>query len=346
MKIKIKYYKNTIAEEWDEYVLRSINSTFCHLIGWKNVIEKTFGHKSHYIYAESDEKICGILPLFLVTSVVFGKFFISTPFAVYGGICADSTEAENLLFEHAKKMAEELAVDYLEFRNIQDSNCDLPKSELYVTFLQELFNDDLEKNWNTMPRETRRLVRKAKSAGLKSTIECDHLDKFYDVYSRSVKNLGTPVFPKKLFKNFLDEFPDNSNMLHVWHEDKIIASVFNFYFQETILPYYGGALSEYNNNKFAPNNFMYWELMKYGIDNGYKIFDFGRSKIGTGAYNFKRHFGMEPTPLHYKYYLVKRNELPNLNPTNPKYKILIDTWKKLPIGIANLIGPHIVKYIP
>lgn len=343
--ITIKEFQDTFSNEWDEYVYSSPKTTFCHLIGWKNVIEKTFGHRSLYCYAESDGKICGILPLFLIKSILFGKFLVSIPFAVYGGICADNAEIENLLYNKATEIAKSTEVDYLELRNIERNGNNLPQSELYVTFLQELFNDP-DKNLNAMPRETRRLIRKANSAGLTAVIDRNDMDLFYKIYSTSVKELGTPVFPKGLFKNFLKEFPDQSNIVKVYYDDRVIASVLVFYFKDRVMPYYGGALREYNNNKIAPNNFMYWELMKYGIENGYKIFDFGRSKVDTGPYHFKRHFGMTPTPLNYQYYLVRKKELPNLNPTNSKFQFMIKLWQKLPLSIANRLGPHIVKYIP
>lgn len=345
VKIKIKNYSDQVRHKWDEYVFAKQGSTFCHLIGWKNVIEKTFGHRSLYYYAESDGKVCGILPLFLIKSILFGKFIVSIPFAVYGGICADNEDVEKLLYEKAIEIARSQQVDYLELRNIERNGNNLPQSELYVTFFQELYENP-DKNLNIMPRETRRLIRKANDAGLKAVFSRNDIDSFYVIYSRSVKELGTPVFPKILFQNFLAEFPDNSNILKVNYEDKVIASVLVFYFKDRVMPYYGGALREYNNNKIAPNNFMYWELMKYGIENGYKIFDFGRSKVDTGPYHFKRHFGMTPTPLNYKYYLVKKKELPNLNPTNSKFQLMIKLWQKLPLSVANLLGPRIVKYIP
>ena len=343
--INVNGFEDTFSNKWDDYVFSSSKTTFCHLTGWKNVIEKTFGHRSLYFYAESEGKICGILPLFLIKSVVFGKLLVSIPFAVYGGICADNEEVEDLLYDKATEIARSLQVDYLELRNIEKNGHSLPQSNLYVTFFQELYEDSNE-NLNAMPRETRRLIRKANEAGLTAVIDRNNMYQFYDIYSRSVKELGTPVFPIQLFKNFLEEFPDHSNILKVYYDKKIIASVLVFYFNDKVMPYYGGALREYNTNKIAPNNFMYWELMKYGIENGYKIFDFGRSKVETGPYHFKRHFGMSPTPLNYQYVLVKKKELPNLNPTNSKFQLMIKLWQKLPLSVANRLGPRIVKYIP
>ncbi len=344
--VMVREFTSDLAEEWDRYVLASQSGSFCHLIGWKNVIEKTFGYRSFYACAHGDGKICGILPLFLVKSFLFGSFLVSTPFAAYGGICADDIETEALLLAYAKEIASAHNVDYVELRNIEAKYPELPKSELYVTFLQELHREDEEKNWKLLPRETRRLIRKAKQVGLSAVVDRSNLDQFYNIYSRSVRDLGTPVFPISLFQNFMDEFPEDCNILKVYHEDKIIAAVLVFYFRDRVMPYYAGALKEYNNNRHSPNNFMYWELIRYGIENDYGIFDFGRSKVGTGTYNFKRHFGMNPMTLNYQYFLYKSKELPNLNPLNPKFQLPIRLWKKLPLRCANAIGPAIVKYLP
>ncbi len=342
--ISVEHFVDDIQDEWDHYISRSERGTFCHLIGWKKVIEKTFGYESCYLYARRGDKICGVLPLFMVRNQLFGKYLISTPFAVYGGICADDDEVATLLLERAKRITQAHGLDYLELRNIDLHHDGLVQKDLYCTFYQTLRSE--EHNWKVLPRETRRLIRKAKKANLTVEIDETGLGKFYKIYSRNVKELGTPVFPISFFRNFMQEFKDQCNLVKVSLNQEVIAAVLVFYFKDHIMPYYGGALRQYNNNKYAPNNFMYWELMRYGIDKGYKVFDFGRSKKGTGAYNFKRHFGMTPTSLNYQYYLCGQRELPNLNPLNPKFKLFIDTWKKLPLPIANFVGPRLIKLFP
>ena len=189
-------------------------------------------------------------------------------------------------------------------------------------------------------------MRRAREAGLWADFSNERIDDFYDVYTTNMRDLGTPTFPKTMFNNFLAEFGDNAKILNIWLGHKVIASVLIFYYKDTVLPYYGGSISKYNNNKIAPNNFMYWTVMQDAIENGYRVFDFGRSKANTGAYHFKRHFGMQPEPLNYQYLLVQKDEKPNLNPLNPKYQRFINTWKRLPIPVTKLVGPRIVRNIP
>ncbi|MFQ5754412.1 MAG: FemAB family XrtA/PEP-CTERM system-associated protein [bacterium] len=337
----------SIHQQWDDYVYNSPRGTFCHLMGWQNVIKKTFAHTPFYFYAEQGDKICGVLPLFFVRSHLFGKMLVSNAFAVYGGAITDNAKVERALVEEAIELGKRFGVDYVEFRNREKGIPvrSMHSSDLYVTFRQQLF-DDPEENFKVMPREARRLVRRAKEAGLQAEFSRGHIDEFYHVYSSSVRNLGTPVFPRKLFENFLSEFQETADILYIWFRNKVVAAVLSFYFRDTVMPYYGGSLKEYNNNKIAPNNFMYWTLIEKGCKRGLKWFDFGRSKSNTGAYDFKRHFGIEPEPLHYQYALINQKNLPNLNPLNPKFGPLISLWKHLPLSLTQIIGPRIVKNIP
>lgn len=312
-----------------------------------NVIQKTFGHIPFYLYAKKGDKLCGVLPLFLVKTKFFGKMLVSNAFAVYGGAIGDGTKTKQLLTEEAIRLGKKYNVDYVEFRHFENGTASpkMQRSELYVTFRQELF-DEPERNFQIIPREGRRLVRRAKEAGLWAEFGCQRVDDFYRIYSTNMRDLGTPIFPKKLFKNFLDEFPDDTEIVFVWLGNLIVASVFTFYFRDTVMPYYAGSLQRFNNNKIAPNNFMYWSLIEDSIRRNLKWFDFGRSKVNTGAYHFKRHFGMNPEPLNYQYALLNKKEMPNLNPLNPKFQLGISIWKRIPVPITRVIGPGIVKNIP
>ncbi len=340
----IQYYTENDRESWDGYVMRSKDATFFHLIGWKDVMESTFNYTSCYLMAKEGEKTRGILPLFHIKSLLFGRFLVSVPFGVYGGICADNSEAAELLFEEGKKLATRLKVDYLELRNLnQNWHNNLPTKDLYVTFRREIF-EDLDKNMAAIPRKQRRMIRIGIKNGLHSKMEGDYLKDFFEVYAHSVRNLGTPVFPYSLFKNFMDVFGDCCKILSIWQHDRMVAGVMVFFFKDTVMPFYAGALKD--SYKYAANDFMYWELMKYGCENGHKLFDFGRSKKGTGPYDFKIHWGFEPETLPYQYHLVKQGEVPNLSPANPKFKPLIELWKRLPLPITKAIGPKFIKYFP
>lgn len=341
--MNIQLYTESKKARWDSYVQTSNKATFFHLTGWKRVIEKTFGYRSFYLMAETQGEVRGILPLFLTRNLSFRKTLISTPHAAYGGVCAEDKDTENLLMEEAKKLAQRENVDYLELRNIEMKNPDLPAKDLYVTFQQEL-NPDPEKNMENIYRKTRTMIRQGIKNNLKSEMGRNYVEAFYDVFTRSYHQLGSPVYPFRLFKNLMEEFPEECKILVVKHEGQIVSGVMTFFFKDQVLPYYGGALKEAFDLKV--NNFMYWELMKYGSENGYKIFDFGRSKKGSGSFDFKKHWGLSPIQLNYQYYLNRSDKIPDINPLNPKYHTMINVWKKLPLPITKIIGPVIVKYIP
>ncbi len=368
---KIRLYQDGDQPHWDSYILNHPEGTFFHLIGWKNVIEKTFGHKSFYLLAEEDRKapklsadsinsanpisptnptnsinpIVGILPLVSVKSFLFGKSLVSLPFAAYGGILADNEAISDQLLEKAKEITKAEGLDYLELRNKKGKIEGLYVKDLYFQFRREI-SEDLASNMEAIPRKSRRMVRQGEKAGLTHQFGREELvPVFYEIFAESYRRLGSPVFPAALFKNMLREFKEKANILVAKSPEGIpISSVFSFFYKDEVLPYYAGSLFEYRD--LAPNDYMYWQLLKHSCENGYRLFDFGRSKIDTGSYDFKRHWGFEPEPLEYQYYLNGINEIPNLSPANPKYKKKIEIWRKLPLWTTKIIGPRIVKYIP
>ncbi len=339
---------------WDAYVKAAPAATFCHLTGWLNVIKRTWGHRDHSLYAERQGRIVGVLPLMHVKSPLFGSMLISTPNAVYGGVVADDDVAHRALLEAAARLARELNVDFLELRDtaamqpVYDEaayeNYHL-QDELYVTFDHPITTDE-EALLKTFPRDTRRMIRQGPKHNLSATLERDDraLNEFYEVYAISVHHLGTPVFPKRLFAEFLREFPNECDILSIRQEGRSAGAVMSFYFRDAVMPYYAGAYGEFYRTGI--NNFMYAELMKRAAERGYTRFDFGRSKRGTGAFEFKRGWGMREHILPYRTLLVRAQQPPNLNPTNPKYKLMIETWKRLPLAVTKLIGPPLVKYLP
>jgi len=337
--IEIKQLTETIFTKWDDFVELVPDATFFHKAGWKRVIERSFGHKTHYLYAERSGQLEAILPLSHINSLLFGNTLISTPFCVYGGIVASTKEAAASLRQAAIDLAERLQVDALELRNRQPSTESWPSKELYVTFRKQI-DPDPEKNLKAIPRKQRAMVRKGIKAGLESETDSGW-KRLFQVYSESVRNLGTPVFPAKYFRILREEFIDTCDVLMVTHEGRDIAGVMSFYFRDEVLPYYGGSAPAARSLK--GNDFMYWELMRRSAESGIRIFDYGRSKIGTGSYSFKKNWGFEPEPLSYEYHLVKSDSIPDINPMNPKYQMFIKLWKKLPLPVANMIGPMLSK---
>ncbi len=326
---------------WDSYVQQSSDATFFHQSGWKDVIETAFGHKTYFLYTENNGEITGLLPLVHVNSLLFGNTLVSTAFCVYGGIVANDELTYLELDKEACRLAVELGVDCLEMRNRVQKTPDRPYKELYVTFRKEL-DADIEKNMQAIPRKQRAMVRKGIEAGLTSSID-DGVDRLHLAYSESVRNLGTPVFSKKYFQTLKDVFGEQCEVLSIDLNGQLVASVMSFYFKDQVLPYYGGGTGLARNLK--GNDFMYWEVMRRAVEKGVKIFDYGRSKIGTGSYSFKKNWGFIPEPLFYEFYLVKADALPDINPLNPKYKMFIAAWKRLPVPVSQMIGPWLSKYL-
>lgn len=324
---------------WDAFVNQADGGTFFHLSGWKRVVERTFGYKTYFLFTEQAGEITGVLPLGHIKSLLFGNTLISMPFCVYGGILAANKEAEAALRQRAVELAESLQVDALELKNQSATASGWPVKELYVTFRKEI-SADPEENLKAIPRKQRAMVRKGINAGLKSEFISD-TERFFQIYSESVRNLGTPVMPAKYFHNLKEVFGDACDVLMVTHEGQDIASVLSFYFKDEVLPYYGGSIPLARNLK--GNDFMYWELMRQCGERGIKIFDYGRSKVDAGSYSFKKNWGFVPEPLHYEYYLVKSATVPEINPNNPKYELFIKAWKKLPLSVANTLGPLLAR---
>ncbi|MBK7463792.1 MAG: FemAB family PEP-CTERM system-associated protein [Betaproteobacteria bacterium] len=328
------------AKRWDEFVFACPEATFFHRAAWQGIIKDVFRHPTYFFYAEEAGKITGVLPLAHVKSLLFGNALIALPFAVYGGVAASNTEVSQTLEDEAQKLAQKLGVDHLEFRNVNPRHTDWPTQDLYVTFRKEIL-PDVEANMLAIPRKQRAMVRKGIKNGLISTVD-RNADRFFKVFADNVHRHGTPAMPKRYFDTLLQVFGDDCEVLTVTGPDgQLLSSVLSFYFRDEVLPYYAG--DDESARHLAANDFKYWELMRRACERGVKLFDYGRSKEGTGPYAFKKNWGFEPQPLHYEYCLYKRDSIPQNNPNNPKYKLFIAAWRRMPIGLANWLGPHIVR---
>ena len=339
MNVKIRRLIPERHTEWDSFVEKHPKATFFHKVGWKGAVERAFGHAMPYLFAEDEEEIVGILPLGHIRSRLFGNALISNPFCVYGGAVADQEDIREKLEEYAVQLAHESAVDYLELRNCTRGRISRPVKSLYVTFRKEL-DPEVERNLAAVPRKQRAMIRKGFSNGLVSVLDSG-VDRFFMAYSESVRNLGTPVFPKRFFLCLKEIFGKDCEILTVEYQGRVVSSVMNFYFRNEVLPYYGGGTAEARDLK--ANDFMYWEVMRRAVERGVRIFDYGRSKEGTGSYHFKTHWGFEPEPLPYEYELVKAKAMPDINPLNPKFRFFVAAWKRLPLPVSRIVGPWISR---
>ncbi len=215
----------------------------------------------------------------------------------------------------------------------------LERPDLYVTF-RKAIDADNDKNMKAIPRKQRAMVRKGIQNGLRSVVGRDAA-LLHGIYAESVRNLGTPVFSRRYFALLTEVFGDDCDIVTIMDGDTALTSVMNFYFRDEVLPYYGGGTAAARQR--AGNDFMYWEVMRRAADRGCRLFDFGRSKLGTGAFDFKKNWGFTPEALRYQYKLAPGASIPDHNPLNPKYRLFIAGWKQLPLVVANAIGPSIVR---
>ena len=329
--------------DWDRFVTASPSGTFFHLSGWQTVIERVLGRRTFRLVARDDRGIQGVFPITWVRSRFFGDCLVSSPLGVYGGICADHEGAYFSLLQAGRELGERLGVKYLEMRNRTEAfPTNLPGRDLYVTFTQDLTLGP-EKLFARLPKKTRYEVRIGQKAGLEWTEE-DRIDEFYEIYAHNVHRLGTPVFPKKLFVHLRKELPDSWRLFLVRKGQRAIAGAFCWYFRNTVMPFYVGSLKEFYRD--SPNNFMYWKLMEQSCQEGLRCFDFGRSKRGTGSFDFKTTWAMEMTELPYRYQLVRATEIPHLSPVDPKFQRPVAAWKRLPFALTKILGPRLIRSIP
>jgi FemAB-related protein (PEP-CTERM system-associated) len=330
------------AAAWDAFVLAAPTGNFFHRYGWRRIIEESMRQPCHFLLAERDGRIEGVLPLGEVKSRLFGHTLISMPYSVYGGIVAETPEAAAALDHAAQALARELGVGHLEYRDRDaPAHPEWPGSDLYFTFRKPL-DSEVEKNMQEIPRKQRAMVRKGIKAGLVSEVERD-LSRFYPAYCESWHRLGTPVFPKRYFQLLLEEFGEDVDIVSVTLEQKVVCCVMNFYFRDEVWPYFAGITA--GARAVAGSDFMYWEVMRMAVEKGCKLFDFGRSKVGTGSYDFKHNWGFSAQPLHYGYHLVRAGAVPENNPNNPKYRLFIQAWQHMPLPLANFIGPRIIRQL-
>lgn len=340
MTVAIRRLDTRNEPAWDRFVMAMAGGTFFHRAAWAKVIQSVFGHRTHFVFAERDGAITGILPLVQIKTTFFGHRLVSNPFCVYGGPLAFDDDSTAALKAYAISLQDRTGAGSLEFRYRDPIEDDwIVPPDLYVSFRKEISSDH-DLNMKGIPRKQRAMVRKGERNGLKSIVDRNH-QRMHAIYAESVRNLGTPVFPLRYISTLLDAFGNDVDVVTVIDAGIPISSVMNFYFKDEVLPYYGGGIAVARHR--AGNDFMYWEVMRRAADRGMRKFDFGRSKIGSGSFSFKRNWGFEPKKLNYRFRLSPGQSLPELNPMNPKYRWFVATWKHLPLPVAHMLGPTIIR---
>jgi len=328
--------------DWDAFVEGHGEGTVYHLSAWKRIFERAFRQRTYLLEARRAGAVAGVLPLVHIKSRLFGNSLVSMGHLVYGGPLADGEDVRAALDEAALQLGERLDVDHLEYRCRTPQHEDWPRrSGRYATFRKTIAPDP-EANLKAIPRKQRAVVRKGINAGLTSEVSED-VATLHRIMAVSYRNLGTPSFPERYFAILQEELGALCETLTIRHDGKSVAAVMSFHFKDEVAPYYGGSLPV--ARRLGANDFMYWEVMRRACERGAGIFDFGRSKIGTGAYNFKKFWGFEPQPLDYEFVLRKSHEIPDVSPLNPKYQRAIALWKRLPLALTMRLGPVLAKHL-
>jgi serine/alanine adding enzyme len=326
---------------WDDYVFNHPCSTFYHQIGWKNVVERAYGHKSYYLLAEGDGKISGVLPLFFMKSLLFGNKLVSLPFAPYGGAIGDSKAIEELLIEHAMDITNEVNADYMELRNNIPRASKLITNTSYRTLVLKL-EKDLELIWKGFNNKVRNAVRKSSKSELE--IINGNVEEFYELYSKNMRDLGTPTHSKEFFNGMISEFQGKVDITIVQRNSKPVSGAILLYFKDTVIS--GWAASDRRYRDLSPNNLLYWSAIRSACEKGYKFFDFGRSIEGSGTYRFKKPWGAGEKHLQYLYYLNRIKHIPDSSQANLKRQRFARVWQILPLTLTNRIGAKLRRNLP
>lgn len=317
------------------------DTTAFHRFEWLDAVERATGHRTHILLSEQDTTIRSVLPLHEAHSPLFGRALVSSGFAVGGGVVGEGDPA---LFAAAQELAVRLNCPSLELRGGPlPSGADWHiKQDSHAGFVNLLATDD-DAQLLAIPRKQRAEVRRGLGHNMEVRIGSDAEARtmHYGVYAESVRNLGTPVFPKALFDAVMDGFGTDADILTVLHEGQPLASVLSLYHRGAVMPYWGGGV--FAARTMRANDVMYYALMNHARARGCDRFDFGRSKSNTGAYHFKRNWGFEPQPLSYANWTADGAPPRDVNPLSPRYKAKIAAWQRLPLSLANRIGPIIAR---
>jgi FemAB-related protein (PEP-CTERM system-associated) len=325
------------------FVAQADAATPFHRPEWLAAVTRACGHEAHVLLAEAGDALAAILPLHAVHSPLFGRALVSSGFGVDGGVIGDAAHVEALA-QAATRLALRLSCPTVELRGgpLPGARGWHAKTDSHAGFVAALADDD-DAQLAAIPRKQRAEVRKGLGRDMVVRIgrDSDLRAMHYAVYAQSVRNLGTPVFPRKLFDAVLDGFGEDADILAVLHDGAPVAAVLNLYHRGAVMPYWGGGVQA--ARALRANDVMYYRLMCHARARGCDRFDFGRSKTDSGAYHFKRNWGFAPRPLAYAHWTADGMAPRDVNPLSPRYRAQIAVWQRLPLALANRLGPLIAS---
>jgi len=330
---------------WDAYVHAHPSASGYHQIAWRRVLEESFGHRTVYLAVKDQRgEVCGVLPLVCLSSGLFGRFLVSLPVFNYGGLLAENQPVRDSLLMAAVLVAKDLKAQHIELRQTELFDLGWQQKQHKVSMRLHL-PADFEVLWKEFPAKLRSQIRRAQKEGMIVRIAGKELlDDFYQVFSRNMRDLGTPVYGKKFFESILHTFPKEAKICTVSLQGRPLAAGFLYGFREKLeIPW---ASSDRRYIRLAPNMLLYSSVLEHACRSGFRTFDFGRSSVDSGTYRFKEQWGAKPVPLFWYYWVNQPGPLPELNPQNPKYNLAISLWRKLPVPLTRIVGPYIARHLP
>lgn len=329
---------------WRDYIEQNPFACGSHDPRWGSVLEQVYGHRPIYLQAEESGKVQGVLPLMMMSSLLFGRLAVSMPYLNHGGICADSVQARDALFEKAVEMVREFKARWMELRHEPSLDWPLAVRRHKVSMRLTLPRDP-EDLFRSFPAKLRSQVRRAEKEGMAVQYGgADEVSAFYHVFSRNMRDLGTPTYPVRFFEKVMAVFSETTRIITVCEHSRPVASALVIGFKDRLEIPWASSIREYN--RFGANMLLYWSVLEYACKSGYRIFDFGRSTPGSGTYKFKEQWGAQPVSLHWYYWLAEGEKLPDISPQNPRYKLAVRLWKHLPLKVARWLGPMVSRNLP
>lgn len=329
--------------EWDAYVSKAPRATRYHLWVWRSVFERVFGHETIYLAARRRGLIVGVLPLVAFRSVVFGRFLVSLPFVNYGGVVADDAVAVRALVAQAEREAASRDSASVELRHTERLCPDLAVKQHKVAMTLAL-SGDAESLWKGFDNKLRNQIRKAQKAGFESQSGgVELLEGFYAVFTRNMRDLGSPVPPRRLFEEVVATIPETR--VYLVHLGGVcVAGGITIGYRDVVENPWASSLREYRPSN--PNMLLYWNMISDSLALGYRTFDFGRSTPGEGTYQFKKQWGAVESPFYWEYLLASGAAPPDHNPKSGKFALAVSIWRHLPLAVTNVLGPRLLRNIP
>ncbi|RMH08936.1 MAG: FemAB family PEP-CTERM system-associated protein [Nitrospirae bacterium] len=330
---------------WDHFVSSHPQASVYHLSVWRHIVARACGKPWYVVGVIEDGRVRGGIPFVHMKSALFGNFLVSMPYVNYGGLLVEHESLVQPILDESVRLAQRVAARHIELRHLQDYCPTWPSRTEKVSMWLDL-PPTSEALFQRFKPKLRSQIRKGEKNGLhvrEGGIEL--LDDFYAVFAQNMRDLGTPVYNKLFFQLILEAFPKSARLMVVTDAHSLpIAGGFLLGFRNRLEIPWASSLRQYN--RLQSNMWLYWHCLRYGCEQGYEIFDFGRSTVGSSTFKFKKQWGAVPVKHYWHYWLEGSHKLPRLNPDNPKFRLAITLWRHLPVSVTRLVGPAIARHLP